>query len=428
MFDKNSLAGKIFSVFTTKIFVLILSFLGSIIIARSVGADGRGLIAAALIYPQILLSLMEGGMRQAATLFVGKKRASDAEVLGALYIYLSIAGIVGTFVTFYLLSLGDSSYSLLSMCLVSAILPFSLATSALRGYFLGKEKIAVFNRLAWVQKIIYFLIILILFFTDQLSVFTVIATSAFVAGINAIQSFLHLRSIQAPAANYKLSTLKSMLAIGWIYALGFFVIVANYKVDILLLDWLSSSAEVGRYSVSVQLGELVWQLPAAVVTIMMSSTANSTVQDFDLTIQRICKATRLTVFITAFSTLGILAFCYFFVALLYGSDFSGVTAIILFLMPGLITATIFKTINSYFAGQGKPHISIFVMGFAVAINILLNFTLIPQMGANGAALASSVSYTIAAIIFALIFKSHAGVSLRNILIPNSSDFKFRRSK
>ncbi len=62
---QRSFLTDILSVFGNNIFILIITFFTSIILARYLGPDGRGIYAAILIYPILLTSLAELGIRQA---------------------------------------------------------------------------------------------------------------------------------------------------------------------------------------------------------------------------------------------------------------------------------------------------------------------------------------------------------------------------
>tara|TARA_R110000751_G_scaffold3930_5_gene18531 strand:- start:64409 stop:65707 length:1299 start_codon:yes stop_codon:yes gene_type:complete len=418
----RSIVRDIIAVFNTKIVVLALTLISSVIIARTLGADGRGLIALALIYPQLMLSIMEGGMRQSATYYLGKKLASDNIILGILFVYIFIAGIAGAILVYLLMKYSAGVEFDISILLVSSIiLPASLAVSTLRGYFLGKQQIKHFNSVVWLQKLLYVAIVIILYLTDELSVFSLIVTNAAIALFNATQAFYFI-SIKLPARpKYDHQTFISMFKLGVIYASGFFLIKANYQVDILLLGWLSSTAELGVYALSVQLGELLWQLPAAVMLVLMSKSANSQAGGKHI-IESVCKSVRLTFLITIFSCFGLLIVCYLLIVPIYGDEFAGAFRMITFLAPGLILAPIFKTINAYYAGNGRPHTSIVIMGCAVIVNIVLNVLSIPIYGGVGAALSSSISYALAALIFTLYFANKEQVKYREILFVKRSDF------
>ncbi|WP_248475634.1 hypothetical protein [Vibrio alginolyticus] len=71
--NKNKLLRKIIDIFLKKIVVLIIGFSIVIIQAKALGAETRGVLASMLILPQLMISIAEGGMRQASVYFLGKK-------------------------------------------------------------------------------------------------------------------------------------------------------------------------------------------------------------------------------------------------------------------------------------------------------------------------------------------------------------------
>ena len=64
--------------------VMGIGMLGGVVLARLLGAAGRGLIAAATVYPAIFLSFCEMGVRQSAAYHLGKKLYTNEQVVGAI--------------------------------------------------------------------------------------------------------------------------------------------------------------------------------------------------------------------------------------------------------------------------------------------------------------------------------------------------------
>ncbi|MFT5002281.1 MAG: O-antigen/teichoic acid export membrane protein [Polaribacter sp.] len=419
MTEPRSLLNDVISVFSSKMVVLVLTFIGSVILARALSAEGRGILAAALIYPQLLLAITEGGMRQAAIYFIGQKKAKEADILGALISYTIVASIIGAFIVYSLMLWFGSDYFDNAMMIVTAlILPTSLAVNALKGVFLGHQNIQSFNRISWVQKLFYVGCIFILYLVDQLTIFSAILATALAALFNLIQAIIYLKKENQLTISFNKSTLFNMLKIGVVYAVAFFLITANYKIDIFLLGLLTTPEQIGNYVIAVQIGELAWQLPAAVIVVMFAKSANS---KGDVLVQQICQASRLTITVTLFILLGLLFVSFFMIIPIFGEDYQLAYHMLLWLAPGLLLATIFKSTNSYFAGQGKPSYSIIIMGIAVSANIALNYVFIPSYGAKGAAMASSISYALSAIISLYFFTSKTKSKVVDVLIINKKD-------
>ena len=92
------------------------------------------------------------------------------------------------------------------------------------------------------------------------------------------------------------------------------------------------------------------------------------------------------------------------------------------IIPGIFIFTIFKIRHSDLAGRGKPQVALFVMIPAVLLNVILNIVLIPAHGAEGAALASSISYVFGAVLFLICYKNSVGVTLQTLFAFKSADF------
>jgi O-antigen/teichoic acid export membrane protein len=84
--------------------------------------------------------------------------------------------------------------------------------------------------------------------------------------------------------------------------------------------------------------------------------------------------------------------------------------------------TLFLLVHSDLTGRGKAKITFMVFSFALLINVLLNVLLIPQFGINGAAMASSVSYSVGAIWLCFFFAKETGLGVSDILFFKREDY------
>src|SRR5690606_23910352 len=84
---------------------------------------------------------------------------------------------------------------------------------------------------------------------------------------------------------------------------------------------------------------------------------------------------------------------------LYGDKFHASIPVLNFLLPGVVLLTIFKVMNMDLAGKGKPLIALKAMIPALIINIIAILFLVPKYGAKGTAISSTISYSLASILF-----------------------------
>jgi Na+-driven multidrug efflux pump len=64
-----------------------------------------------------------------------------------------------------------------------------------------------------------------------------------------------------------------------------------------------------------------------------------------------------------------------------------------------------------------------VSGISLIVTIALDLLLIPNLNILGAAIASSVSYSLSALLLIVFFIRETGASLREVLLPTSEDMK-----
>ena len=76
------------------------------------------------------------------------------------------------------------------------------------------------------------------------------------------------------------------------------------------------------------------------------------------------------------------------------------------LLPGVVVFSIFKVLNGYFSGIGKIKIIIYSFTPILFLNVILNFWLIPIYGINGAAISSTISYSLGVFVLLIIYFTH----------------------
>lgn len=408
------------SVFVTKIIVILLSVFSVVILAKALGPEGRGILAMLLIYPQLFTSIAEGGMRQATVYYTGRQSISDARIFGASIVYTLVSCLVFSSLIFYLLYRSEEfDYTLPMMLAASLMLPVALFMNAIRGVFLGKQHIRPFNTSQWLQKVVLVALFALLYALGWLTVETAVLCLLGAALLGFLPALVFFFRTLFVRMEFNADALWLVMRKGAVFAAALFLIEANYKLDILLLGWLSTREEVGLYAVAVSVGEMLWQLPAAVGLVVFSRSAN--VKDATRWHAELARSVRISLWVTLLGALVLLVIAPPLFDLLFGDDFSRSAAMTLWLLPGLVLMVVFKLLNMDLAGKGKPYVSLFIMLPALGLNVALNYLLIPQLGGNGAAIASTISYLTAAIIMLWAYCRMHDLRARDFLIIRADD-------
>lgn len=409
-------------------FIIIIFGLGKgIITARWLGPEGNGIIAALTVYPSLFITFGSLGISQSVTHFVGKGKFSEQQLktsIVQLWIFTSVISVLSVYLIVRHLSV--SQYDLYWIMLAAMPIPFTLFNKYNSGLFLGKNEIKTYNRINWLPTAIVFisLIFLVVIFQFEISG----ALLAFSLGplIMSVILIVKFKFLSSFSIKVNWNILKSLLSLGIIYALALLLINLNYKIDIILLDSLSNAYELGIYSKGVAFTDYLWQIPMFISTIVFARSANA--KNGNLFSKKVALLLRISIVVIGLGSLVLLFLSKYIIIGLYGVDFKGSIKVLQFLLPGVLLLTIFKVLNMDLAGKGKPWISMQAMLPALVINIIMNVLMIPKFGALGAALSSTVSYSIAALIFLFLYSRQVEIPIKKILGYSMDDvFYFKNS-
>jgi O-antigen/teichoic acid export membrane protein len=201
----------------------------------------------------------------------------------------------------------------------------------------------------------------------------------------------------------------------------------NYRFDVLILGGFASTRDVGVYAVALTISSTSWILPQALQTVLFPRVASldeailagqMTPEESD---SGLAKAVRHGVLLTVPSALIISLVLLVGVPLLYGSEFHETIWLGFVLLPGTLMLGIAKILSSATVGRGYPRFSLYTGLISVPITLALYFGLIPAFHAWGAAIGSSVSYGITALIVLLFFRRVVSIGLRETFVPRVED-------
>jgi O-antigen/teichoic acid export membrane protein len=407
----------------TKVWTLLISFITATLLARWLGPEGKGLIAAVMVFPSMLLSVADLGVRQASIYFIGKKVYPFEKIVGVLTFAWLFVTIVGSAAALGLMmTVGHDDAPLGIMLLAAGSLPLTLLTTYANGIFLGNQMVGVMSRITRMTVVQTLLVSILLVYVLGMGVAgAMLATilGQVVASVYALSRLLKLAPIR-PHWDGKL--LIDLVSKGVLYSLSMFVMKLNYSADLILMQRLTTLEQIGLYTVGVSIAQLIWMVPTVLSSVVFSRSANA--KDPEAFSRNVAKLYRV---ISLFGLL-VLGFLFFtmpyILPLLYGEKFATSVPVMQILLVGVWAMVATKTINGDFAGRGRPLLMLAVMLPSLILNIGLNLYLLPRYGAIGAAYASSVTYTLSAIGVAFQFSRVSGIPMWELVRYRRSDFDF----
>jgi O-antigen/teichoic acid export membrane protein len=198
-----------------------------------------------------------------------------------------------------------------------------------------------------------------------------------------------------------------------------FLNLINTRLDTFLVNIFNGARQVGLYTTSVSMAEILWFMPNAMGNTVFPKIPTLEKTEADHMIARACRQTILVMlFLLVIAAISGPTL----IRLIYGPEFSFAGIPFLWLLPGVMGLGITRVLAAGFNGGGKPLFTTYSSLAAAAMTIILDLLLIPKYGILGAALASSLAYLTSAIVLIILFIQHSGFTITGLLLPTRQDY------
>lgn len=410
--------------FVSTVLILVVTQASGILIARTLGAEGKGLHSVVGLVSTLALIPADLGLSAATIYMIGRQRVGTQALLSALLPVgaigaLTIAGALWTSSTFLSGVLFDGAYAS-----TIALLAFGLPATLISGWFMGMlrghNRILTVIVIQLLAALIATGVLCICLFALRLDEDS-IAWSLNASGICGL--FMSAMSLRQQGLRFiprfNQRALREAVSYGIRSQLGTILQMVNYRFDLLVANALLGTAAAGVYGVAAGITGLLWQVPNAFGFILLSRSAAATNTD---AAQMSVTAARVSFWIVFVASMALIPLGFGVVPLVFGPEFANVGWPIVGLTAGVVMLSYYKVLGSYLSARGRPELTSYAAGLSAIVTVGLDFLLMPRWGIMGAAIASSVAYTTAAALTIWWFRRMAGSgSLQDLFFPRLSD-------
>jgi O-antigen/teichoic acid export membrane protein len=187
------------------------------------------------------------------------------------------------------------------------------------------------------------------------------------------------------------------------------VSLLNYRASLFLVEHFKGLSEVGTYSVAVTVAELLWLLSSSVTVSAYSRIGNP---DRAIASSMTVQAVRINVLATVVAAPVLLLGAWWGLPRVMGPAYAASLWPLAALLPGVAAYAAASSLSAFYTNHlGKPQLSGSIAGLSLAISFGAGCVLVPWLGALGAAMASSLGYTLAIVAAYGVFLKHAGLPL-----------------
>ena len=406
----------------TRIAAFGFSLATNVILARTLGPEGRGIYAVAVLVPALISLFLQLGLQQANVYHFSKGLIEADELLGhatALALLLGAVGFAGVCV--YVVATGsgrfagiDAGYVLLS----STSLPFLLVTVFLQGILNGAERFRQYNLVLLTQYAAPTPALAVAMIAFRGSALAAVAAWTVAAVVTALVAMHGAAALGRMWPRLSVGSLRKLLRFGLIGYMTSLTSFVNYRFDVLIVNLFAGAREVGLYAVGTGLAEAVWYVANAAGIVLAPKVAASEQTEGDRMTEGVCRVvTGLA--LAAAVVLAIAA--PFAVVLFFGQAFAESAWAVWLLLPGIVTFSVARVISMYLLGRNQLKVDLVASTIGLIVTLALDFALIPRFGFRGAAVASSIAYTCAMLVDLLWVTRSSSMRLSRMLVPRPDD-------
>jgi len=400
-----------------------MGFVTSVIVARALGATGRGALAISGLVAQMALALATFGLPTAYAFFSGK-RPGDRDVwvaaaaLSAMTIGVPLAVVVGVFGS----SLIDTWLQGLNTWQVwtsAAVIPFAFASFFLSNVFLGAGDVELIAKLQALSGIcMSALTVLVVVTAEHVLDGLIVMALVFNAAMAVAYLLLAGRSYGFRAQGF-CAAFRESITYGLKAYLGSVSNQVWLRADALILNWIAGPAPVGQYSVATSFAERLWLLDTSVG---QAVTPSVIADDLDRAGALAARTARNLLLVSGSISMAVGVLAPFLIPLLYGPEFGGAATALVCLLPGTVAIAVSRPISTYYSGQlGRPGTTSAVSLLTMVVAVTGYVLLIPRYAAIGAAVASSIAYSVPLAVYCVMFPRTSGIPLSRMLLVQAED-------
>ncbi len=398
---------KILSVLINNVLVFVLGLVYTVISARMLGPGLRGILVVAVLVPTWIAVLSLLGLPQSLVYNLSRRDQSPDSLDEAIAIsirYLAVAMVVALLFYFAMarspvLRGLPVPLQLWSLALCGGLLAEGVVLSILAGLqdFPWRNATALIRPLlvalalaaGWLSKTQLSPVLIV-------QVMTAAALLGFMVGCTYVAiAFRPSVGVRIPAdwlQNYGWYGLK-------VYSATFAQAV-NYRLDTLIVNAQLGSREVGLYSAGVGAAELLLFVPISVAFVFYPRITAAPDETRDRTTLITLGASLYIVIVGACLLTAALPWL---LPVIFGRAFSSAVIAAQWLMPGMAALTVVRILSYACAGVGRPEYATYTTLVGVFATIPLDLVLIPRSGIVGAAIASSIAYSLSAAVVLTLY-------------------------
>lgn len=370
------------------------------LVARAVGPSGRGLIAAVLAWSAILSVGLSLGLNQAVAYFVANTPATTLAVLRAVrrVSFLMIGPLVVAAIAVNQTIVSASPFTVrMAAALAIIAVPLGVHTQALQAALMALGKLKLLSLSRAVPAVTSATALVVLAAAHRISVATYLAVvvvggaAAFAVSASAVRE-----AAPEAARKHPILPLAKVVPFGLKGFLGSAFLQVSSRLDQAMLIRYVSLAELGNYAMAAALMSVPLPLAQALAAPLYAELGRAPAnRQYRLIARYAARAAASTTVLTCLVCVGSI----YVVVPLLGTGFDQVVPLMVLLLPTAVALAVGLVGGAALVTLGRPAAVTVCEGAGAIVTIGCLPTFVGLLGVRGAAVVSSLAYSVTALAY-----------------------------
>jgi O-antigen/teichoic acid export membrane protein len=395
-----------------------------IITARTLGPDARGIFALVSTFPASLTTLFKFGQAQATIYFIRREKedvskvASTAVWFGLVTGGLLVAGVI--LLREQILATVLRGVPLWALMAVCPMIPILLMESYLYGVLQATDRFRVYNTRLLGESVIALLLMATVLIGLGWGLPGALGVSVVLNTVMLLWVFWTVHRETPLGFRFDRELLRRMLRYGGKSHLQIIASHFNFKAGVYLCSYYLTPADVAFYAIGAKFAEQMMSIPQSLGLAMFPRLAGMSEERVHAMTAAAC---RQTLAIAIVAAIGLSVAGRFVIVTLYGPDYEPAAVPLRWISWGIVMMSMYVLLSRDFTARDRQLINVTAAYIALGGNLTLGALLIPEYGIRGAAIGTTCSYSIAALVLYGFFLRESRLPWYEALILNSSDIE-----
>ena len=388
-------------------------------VARYLGPEQFGQMNYAIAFVGLFGSIAALGFNGIIVRDIVREPHSAKTIVSTAFILQALAGLVAMMLAITTISIlkPDDHLTFYLVIILSISLIFK-ATDTIKYWFEARVQS---RYVVWIENGVFLVlalcrVVLVLTKSGLIAFIWMIFAETVLVSIGLIWIYISSNGTHMLLFQVSLERAKILLKESWPLLLGSIAITLYMRLDMVMLEEMSNSREVGIYAAATRISEIWYFIPSIVVASVSPAIIASHSKDSDLYLKRLKALYFMMTWLAIGVSLPIALLSGPIVSFLYGTQYQDAAPVLAIHLWGSVGVFLGVASSQYLLVEHLQKISFYRTFIGMICNIALNLLLIPTMGAKGAAIATVISYFLAT--FSLIcFKATRSHVIHLLMSP-----------